>query len=115
MKITLLGKPISSQNAYWQSGKIRFMKPIAKQTKESYILQAKNQYKGSPLSDNLSIYIRLYFPDKRVRDWDNWHKISMDSLTWIVWVDDSQVKLATIQIMEIDKLNPRIELIIDKI
>ena len=91
------------------------MKKNAKDTKESYILQAKNQYKGSPLSDNVSIYVRLYFKDKRVRDWDNWHKISMDSLNGIIWLDDSQIKLATIQIMPVDKMNPRIEILVDKL
>ena len=115
MEIILKWNPISSQNAYGQHGKIRYMKKVAKATKDSYIIQAKTQYKGSPLSDNLSVYIRLYFKDKRVRDWDNWHKVSMDSLTWIVYIDDSQIKVATIQIMEQDKDNPRIEIIIDPI
>lgn len=115
MNITLKGNPISTQHAYGQRGKIRYMKDDAKDLKNNYILQAKNQYKGSPLSDNLSIYIRLYFKDKRVRDWDNWHKISMDSLSKIVYNDDSQIKVATIQIMPPDKLNPRIELIIDNL
>lgn len=115
MKITLKGKPISTQHAYGQSGKIRYMKPDAKLLKYSYSVQARNQYKGSPLSSNLSIYIRLYFSDKRVRDWDNWHKLSMDSLTDILWIDDSQIKLATVQIMEVDKKDPRIELIIDEL
>ena len=115
ISITLLWVPISTQNAYWQHGKIRYMKKEAKQTKDSYILQCKKQYKGKPIKSLLSIYIRLYFKDKRVRDWDNWHKISMDALTGIVYEDDSQIKLATIQIMERDKENPRIELILEEI
>ena len=114
MKITLKGKPISTQHAYWQRGKARFMKDDARDLKNSYILQTKNQYKGSPLNDNLSVYIRLYFPDKRVRDIDNYWKLLLDSLTWIVYEDDKQIKLMTIQIMEVDK-NSRIELIIDEI
>lgn len=87
----------------------------AKTLKNSYILQGKMQYKGQPIKTLLSVYIRLYFKDKRVRDWDNWHKLSMDSLTGIVYEDDSQIKLATIQIMPIDKENPRIELIFDEL
>lgn len=39
----------------------------------------------------------------------------MDALSGVVYEDDSQIKLATIQIMEIDKENPRIEIIIDEI
>ncbi len=115
MKIILKGKPISTQHAYGQSGKIRFMTPDAKSLKNSYILQARYQYKGLPLKTLLSVYIRVYFWDKRVRDWDNYHKLSMDALTGIIYDDDSQIKLATIQIMEVDKENPRIELIIDEL
>lgn len=57
------------------------MKKDAKLLKDSYILQARIQYKGKPLKTLLSAYICIYFKDNRVRDWDNWHKISMDSLT----------------------------------
>lgn len=39
----------------------------------------------------------------------------MDALTWIVYEDDSQIKLATIEIMQIDKKNPRIEIIIKEV
>lgn len=115
VSIILKWVPISTQHAYWQHGKIRYMKKDAKQTKDSYCLQARMQYKGKPLKTLLSVYIRIYFKDKRVRDFDNWHKISMDSLTGIVYEDDSQIKLATIQIMERDKENPRIELILEEI
>lgn len=113
--ITLKGNPISTQHAYGQRGKIRYMKKDAKSTKDKYILQARMQYKGKPIKTSLSVYIRLFFNSNHVRDWDNWHKISMDSLTDIVYENDSQVKLATIQIMPIDKENPRIELIFDEI
>lgn len=112
IQITLKWKPISTQNAYLQRGKIRFMRKEAKQTKESYIWQVKSQYKWPVLEIPLQIEIKLYFWDKRIRDWDNWHKISMDALTGIIYKDDSQIKKATIEIMEIDKLNPRIELTI---
>lgn len=115
MKIILKGKPISTQHAYGQSGKIRFMTADAKLLKNSYILQARYQYKGIPLKTSLSVYIRLYFADKRVRDIDNWNKILFDSLSGVIYDDDKQIKLLTIQIMEIDKENPRIELLIDEL
>ena len=112
--IVLKWKPISTQHAYWQRGKIRYMRSDARDTKNSYILQARCQYNGETLKTSLSVYIRLYFWDKRVRDWDNWHKISMDSLTGIVFDDDSQIKLATVEIMQPDK-DPRIEVFLDKL
>lgn len=115
MKIILKGNPRSTQWAYAQSWKIRFMKKEARDLKNSYILQARCQYKGLPLKTSLSAYIRVYFWDKRVRDWDNYHKLSMDALTGIAYEDDSQIKLATIQIMEVDKKDPRIEIIIDEL
>jgi len=64
------------------------------------------------ITERLQITIRLFFPDKRVRDWDNFHKISMDSLTGIVWKDDSQVKRATIEMMDGE---PRIEVRVEKL
>ena len=107
--------PISTQHAYWQSGKIRYMTKDAKSLKSAYILQSRMQYKGEVLKDSLSTYIRLYFADKRVRDIDNYGKLLLDSLTWIIYEDDKQIKLMTIQICDPDKTNPRIEIIIDKL
>ena len=116
MKIILKGKPISTQHAYWQSGKIRFMTADAKLLKNSYILQARCQYKGIPLKTSLSAYIRIYFADKRVRDWDNWHKLSMDALSKIVYEDDTQLRLVTVDLVNcLDRENPRIELLIDEL
>lgn len=78
--------------------------------KEMYQLQAKTQYRSnSALTGALQVTIKLYFKDHRRRDWDNWHKLSMDALTGIVWNDDSQIKHATVE-MFIDKGDPRIEL-----
>ena len=116
MKIILKGKPISTQHAYWQSGKIRFMTADAKSLKNDYIKQARTQYKGEPLKTSLSMYIRIYFKDKRVRDWDNWHKLSMDALSKIVYDDDTQLRLVTVDLVScLDKENPRIELIIEEL
>lgn len=112
INIILLGKPISTQNAYAQHWKIKFMKKEAKEMKNSYILQTRLQYREKPILDPLEIKIKLFFWDKRIRDWDNWHKISMDALTGIVYDDDSQIKKALVEIMEVDKEKPRIEIII---
>lgn len=110
--IILTGNPISTQHAYGQHGKIRYMKKNAKELKESYWYEAKKIWRRKPLSGILEIEIHLFFGDKRIRDWDNWHKISLDSLTGIVWNDDSQIKKATI-IVGYDKERPRIELCVN--
>jgi crossover junction endodeoxyribonuclease RusA len=60
--------------------------------------------------DDVIVTIALYFGDKRRRDIDNWHKILLDSLTGIVWKDDSQI-----QEMRVTKNigKPRIELTVN--
>lgn len=113
VRIILTGTPISTQNAYGQHGKIRYLKPNARLRKEEYQWQAKSQWRGKKLDYELFIIVDIFFQDKRVRDWDNWHKISMDALTDIVWVDDSQVQESLV-IKNYDKENPRIEIEIFK-
>ena len=109
MTITLTGNPLSTQNLYLQSGKIRFMRQEAKDRKEQYQWEAKAQWRKFPLTTDVNIVVRLFFGDKRRRDFDNFHKISIDALTGIVFLDDSQIKKATI-VMDYDKENPRIEI-----
>lgn len=112
--ITLTGNPLSTQNAYLQHGKIRFMKKEAKERKEQYAWEARSQWKGKPLTEDLKATIRLFFGDKRRRDFDNFHKISMDALTGIVYVDDHQIRKADIELWY-DKKYPRIEIIIESL
>ena len=82
-----------------------------KQKKEGYQWQAKTQYKGEVLACPLSLEIILYFGDTRKRDIDNFNKLVFDSLAGIVFVDDEQIQEMTIR-KDIDKLDPRIEVII---
>lgn len=110
-KITLTGNPISTQNAYLSRGKRRFLSHKARTRKQQYEWEVKNQWKGEPLEGDLSIDIVLYFGTKRRVDWDNFHKISTDSLEGIVFKDDSQIQEAHV-IKDYDKENPRIEMVI---
>lgn len=80
-----------------------------KQLKEAYQWEAKAQWKGKPRADDLEVWITLYFGTKRKHDWDNFHKLSMDALTGIVWEDDSQIKHAHVEVA-FDKRRPRIEI-----
>ena len=77
--------------------------------KESYTAQAREQWKRKPTSNTIEIHIKLFFGDKRVRDWDNFHKISMDALTGIIWEDDVQIQKATVE-KSYSKENPRVEI-----
>jgi crossover junction endodeoxyribonuclease RusA len=112
-KIILTGAPYSTNNIYFSSPTkktgIRFMGKAAKDKKTQYQWEAKSQWKDGILEEDLMIVVKLYFKDKRKRDWDNYHKLSMDALTGIVWKDDSQIVYATVS-KHIDKNSPRIEI-----
>lgn len=114
IKIILYGTPISTNVVYRRHGNIIYMSAEGKGLKQIYQMQAKAQYRKELIYKLLKIEIWLYFKDNRRRDWDNWHKLSMDSLTGIVWEDDSQIKDSHVK-MFIDKNNPRIELTISKL
>ena len=113
MKITLLGKPRSTngiyKNAVIKGFVHRYMSNEGKALKESYQWQAKQQYKGKLIEGNIEVFIILYFGDKRKNDWDNFHKLSIDALTGIVWRDDSQIIKATV-LKLYDKDKPRINI-----
>ncbi len=108
MKIILLWNPYSTNNIYYRSWRNGFIKKKPKELKESYILQARSQVKKKLVWD-LTAKIYLYFWDKRRRDIDNFHKLSLDALSWIAYDDDSQVRELHIE-KHYDKNNPRIEI-----
>jgi len=85
------------------------MTKMGKELKESYGWQAKAQWKGKMLVMPVSVTIALYFGDKRARDIDNYHKLSLDALSGIVYADDSQIQKMTVEKFY-DKENPRIEI-----
>lgn len=104
-----MGNPMSTQHIYLQKGRVRFMRKEAKERKEQYQWEAKSQWKEKILTGDIAISIKLHFGDKRKRDWDNFHKLSMDALSGIVWEDDGQITMATVY-KSYDKEKPRIEI-----
>jgi transposase len=64
--------------------------------------------KGPPLKGDVEVFITLFFGTKRRADWDNFHKLSCDALSGIVYEDDSQIRRATVA-LAYDKRRPRIE------
>ena len=54
--------------------------------------ELKKQFRYKPLASSLKIHIRLYFKDKRKRDIDNYNKAILDSMTKIIYEDDSQIE-----------------------
>lgn len=68
------------------------------------------------LTGNLELTIKLFPPDNRRRDIDNYNKITLDALTHAgVWTDDSQVKKLHLSMEDTDKANPRVEITADAI
>jgi Holliday junction resolvase RusA-like endonuclease len=110
--ITLRGNPISTNMVYRRNKFVMYMSAVGKQRKIEYQWQAKTQYKGEILKGPVGIEINLFFKNNLRRDWDNWHKLTMDALTGIVWEDDSQITDVIVR-KKIDKENPRIEIIIN--
>lgn len=118
MKLTLKGNPRSTNTLYRTMCRgnfpTRYMSPEARALKENYQWQAKKQYRAKPLTGEVEVWIELHFGTKRKCDWDNFHKLSLDALTGIVWADDSQIKKASVEVFY-DKENPRIELEINSL
>ena len=87
-----------------------YMPKEMKDLKESYQWQAKSQWKKKLLTnDDIRVRVDLHFGTKRKCDWDNFHKLSFDALTGIVWEDDSQIVEALVR-KHYDKDNSRIEI-----
>jgi Holliday junction resolvase RusA-like endonuclease len=118
MNITLLGEPKSTNNLYRYACRGNFpamyMTKEGKDLKESYQWQAKSQGISAPFEGDITVQIILYFGTKRKCDWDNFHKLSMDALTGIVWLDDSQIRSARVT-KSYDKSNPRIEIEVSRL
>lgn len=112
-RLILKGEPKSTSHIYHYHCKFGrpagYMTKEGKDLKESYQWQAKSQWKRKMLTGDLEIIIRLYFGTKRKADWDNFNKIVGDSLSGIVYKDDSQIVRATVE-KYYDKQNPRIEI-----
>lgn len=83
------------------------MTPEGKALKEQYQWEAKSQWKGKPLAGDIEVSITLYFGTKRKADLDNFNKLSLDALTGVAYLDDSQIaKLHLFR--DHDAANPRI-------
>lgn len=86
-----------------------YMKAECVTLKEAYQWEAKSQWKKGLLTGDIELTIRIYFGTRRKADWDNFHKLSMDALTGIIWEDDSQIQIAHVS-KHYCKENPRIEI-----
>lgn len=91
------------------------MSAEGKKLKESYIVQATEQWgKRKIIDDFVEMEIHLFFSDKRKRDIDNYNKLAIDALSGVVLTDDSQIYKLTIY-KAVDTKRPRVEININVI
>ena len=111
MKIILKGNPISNNSIYKRGkGKSFYMTDKAEALKNDYAWQAVVQVGNKELlSGKLEVKIKLYFEDKRKHDIDNYGKLLLDSISGIVYDDDSQIIKMQVEKFH-DRENPRIEI-----
>lgn len=70
--------------------------------------KAKISYKGPILTQDVCLYIKLYYP--RTIDIDSVLKPTMDALNGIIWKDDKQVTELFVRKKKHDKKDYRIEI-----
>lgn len=87
---------LSTQHIYGNFRGRTYMKKEGKD-KKLYYSSIVSRYIKQPFNCPLEMEIYLFFPDKRRRDVDNYNKIILDSLTGIVYNDDSQLYKLTIE------------------
>ena len=112
-KIILLGEPKTTNNVWRNSCRggfsVVYMSPVGKTIKDSYIAQTRSQWQNKPIIGDVELDVKIYFGTKRKCDIDNFHKLSFDAMSGIVYEDDSQIKKMTVEKFY-DKENPRIEI-----
>ena len=86
----------------------RFLTQRGKDAKESMSWEFKEQYNGEEQDGDICINVLFYFKDNRKRDIDSHLKALLDSMSGIVYKDDSQITELHV-FKEVDIENPRVE------
>jgi len=90
----------------------------ANKLKTSYISQIKEQMEFQDFewygTDEVCMTIHLYHGDRRKRDIDNYGKLILDSMNWLLFDDDSQIQSMMV-CKYYDKHDPRAEIEIWKL
>jgi Holliday junction resolvase RusA-like endonuclease len=83
--------PPSTNNLYVNAGRRRVLSPRARTYKNTIGWEGRRQYRGKPLTGELCVEVQIFWPDRRRHDIDNGLKALFDSLTGIIYEDDSQI------------------------
>lgn len=103
--ITLKTLPLSTNRMFY--GK-KVLTQEARDFKRDVYLEAKNQWRGRPITGPVALILRIFWPDKRRRDADNL-KLLIDAFSGLIYEDDSQVQELHIT-KGVDKKHPRVEI-----
>ena len=107
--------PPSKNHAYFYKGGKKIMKGKTKKyiaDIRDYVDKEMDAQKWKHDKDNVWYYLDmyLYFPDKKRRDSHNSIEILMDTLETVLFKDDYFI-MPRIQSVELDRKNPRLELL----
>lgn len=105
-------KAVSLNQAY-PTGKSnrRFLSKKGKEFKEFIYYYTLNKVRWKlNKKDKFNVSVHFWFKDKKVRDVDNYFKLLIDSLTGILWEDDSQIHILSGQKHQGKKDNIDIEI-----
>ena len=92
VKLTLSVIPPSVNQIWINKPKGRYKSKRGKEFQEMAFYELRKQYKGKLLTGRLRIEIWLYFKTKAKRDIDNYNKAILDSMTGIIYKDDSLIE-----------------------
>ena len=92
IKLELSTVPPSVNTLWINKPNGRYKSKKGKIFEETARSELKKQFRCKPLVNSLKVHIRLYFKDKRKRDIDNYNKAILDSMTKIIYEDDSQIE-----------------------
>lgn len=104
--ITILTKPVQVNKKFSVIRGRMFLSKEYRDTKEAMEWEITAQYKGKIIEEDVCMNVLFYYGDSRKRDIDAYLKILLDSMTGIVYTDDSQINEMHV-FKEVDKDNPR--------
>ena len=91
VKLTLSVMPPSVNQIWINKPKGRYKSKRGKEFQKMAFYELR-KYKGKLLTGRLRIEIWLYFKTKAKRDIDNYNKAILDSMTGIIYKDDSLIE-----------------------
>lgn len=104
MKNITITTPAISLNTMYRGR--RFLTKDGKSTKEAMQYEFSSAWDKEVIEGDVALNVIFYFPDNRKRDCDSHLKALLDSMSGIVYKDDSQItELHVYKI--VDKDNPR--------